>query len=176
MNAAVRESMASSENPNWQTPEFFLERVRHVGPIALDPCTTPENNTRAKYFCVPTEMYTGQPGEYPDGLAWDWNAFGGLIFCNPPYGRHIPPWIKKIHEHSFFGEIVALLPARVDTNWFQRSIAPPHSRCVLFWRSRIKFVGAKDPAFFPSAVSYSGPNVQRFKEAFADCGTFWEAA
>jgi hypothetical protein len=82
----IARSMLSSDNPNWQTPETVLERVRIMGPIRLDPATVTSNPTRADYINTPGR----------DGLVVPWTlGAGGLIYLNPPYGRTIAKWCEK---------------------------------------------------------------------------------
>ena len=82
----------SSNRQDWQTPGWFLDLVRRVGPIALDPCTTPDNPTRAwNYHSL---------GNTDDcGLYASW-ARNGLAFINPPYGAHLSGPVKPDYEHT----------------------------------------------------------------------------
>ena len=149
-----------SEKQDWQTPPEFLELVRRVGPIALDPCTTDENPCGATNAFFTAE-YTG--------LVPDWRAIadGGLIYCNPPYSD-MDAWAAKIADEGMRGcEIISLTPARTDTRWFRRMCTADQ---MCFWRGRIKFVGAKAAAPFPSLVCYWGPRPDRFKEVFGPFG------
>ena len=75
-----------------------------------------------------------------------------------------------VYEAALGEEIIALLPARVDTKWFQEDIFPT-AAAICFWKGRLTFLGAPAPALFPSAVVYWGPNVQRFVSAFQTAGT-----
>lgn len=176
----------SSVAMDWQTPPEFLALVERVGEgrISLDPCTTAANPTRARTFIHP-------PGG--DGLTASWVHWAPgnscLAFVNPPYGRALPAWIDKCLDEARQGcEIIALVPARPDTQWFQRVL--PRADVALFWRGRIKFLNA-DPAApspnvmwsakrgvwvpvesaaFPSAVFYFGQRVGSFERAFAGRG------
>jgi phage N-6-adenine-methyltransferase len=161
MHAALN----SSIKMDWQTPDNLLELVRKVGPIALDPCTVVENPTKARFICTPEQ----------DGLKADWSRAGGLVYVNPPYGRSLASWIDKCADESLYlTEIVLLVPARPDTNWFQGGCKQKGSQVptVLFWKGRLKFKGAKDAAPFPSALFYWGPRHERFREVFAGKGLF----
>lgn len=156
----------SSAVHTWQTPESFLERVRRVGPIALDPCTSADNPTDAINFFT----------ERDDGLSlsWDvgnWYAKGGVCFVNPPYGRSLAAWADKILAEATLGaEIIVLVPSRTDTKWWQALHS--ESDDTLLWRGRLKFKGATAGAPFPSAVFYFGPNWERFQEVFEGKGVF----
>ena len=71
--------------------------------------------------------------------------------CNPPYGRELPKWIKKAHDEAEKGALVVMLiPARTDTRAFHDYIY--HQAEIRFLRGRIRFVGSKWNAPFPSMV------------------------
>lgn len=75
----------------------------------------------------------------------------GRVFCNPPYGKELPKWVKKSYEESQKGNlIVMLLPARTDTRWFHDYIY--HKAKIRFIRGRLKFNDGKTPAPFPSML------------------------
>lgn len=152
--------LMSSANPNWETPDSFLDVVRKMGPIMLDPCTTLANPVGASMFHTPDD----------DGLIRDWYRHGivGLNFVNPPYGRGLGAWSAKMRDEAKRGaEIVGLLPARTDTKWWQ---AVTTADAVCFWRGRLKFKGAPSAAPFPSAVPYWGPRAAEFRRVFAPHG------
>ena len=76
---------------------------------------------------------------------------GGVVFCNPPYGRTIGLWVKKAYEESRRGALVVmLLLARTDTQWFHQFIY--HKAEIRFVRGRLKFGCSKNSAPFPSMV------------------------
>ena len=62
---------------------------------------------------------------------------------------------------------VMLLPARTDTRWWESLIT---ADALLFWRGRLRFVGAPAPAPFPSVIAYWGHCVTRSRGAFAPHG------
>ncbi|NJL54106.1 adenine methyltransferase [bacterium] len=94
----------------------------------------------------------------------------GLNFVNPPYGRKIAPWIAKCASEAADGaEVILLGPARTDTKWFQRVLAPSSPQ-VLLWEGRLKFLGATNSALFPSFLAYWGSNPEKFVRAFAGKG------
>lgn len=178
-------ALTSSKRMDWQTPESFLELVRKVGPIALDPCTTQENPTDATVWIYPGHSSLVPPGALladpaADGLSSSWlemvsdTEFGGLVYVNPPYGRELPKWIDKcVAEASYGAEIVALVPARTDTKWGQLALTSADE--VLFRKGRIRFVDAAtgvagDAAAFPSMVLYWGKRASAFREVFDDYG------
>lgn len=152
-------ALMTSTRADWCTPLVVLERVRQVGPIVLDPCAS-----RGAIVRAAVEYHEGD-----DGLTKSW-ALGGLVYVNPPYGRPISRWTWKMREEGERGvELVALLPARVDTEWWQEDVAPS-AESICFWRGRLTFLGAEQGAPFPSAVVYWGERVRRFVRAFAGAG------
>lgn len=151
-------TLLSSERPDWNTPDELLNLVRRVGPIGLDPCSNAASIVRAAVEWT----------EADDGLARDWRGYG-LVFVNPPYGRLIAPWTAKLRVEGARGvEAIALLPARTDTRWWQEDVATADAIC--FWRGRLTFLGAPDPAPFPSAIAYWGPRPAAFRRAFSGWG------
>jgi len=154
-------ALLSSDRMDWQTPENVLALVREFagGQIALDPCTTVDNPTGALRWLTPVE----------DGLSALWHG-QGLAFVNPPYGRELRSWARKMQGEGRFSSraIIGLVPARTDTVWWQAHITSASAIC--FWRGRIRFRGAPASAPFPSALPYWGPNVRRFREVFGPYG------
>ena len=167
----VDSCLFSSNRVDWNTPETVLQIVRQMGPIGLDPCS----NERSTVGAALTY------NEAADGLAQQW-AGRGLVFVNPPYGKTakgepatgIAPWIRKCSEEAAHGaEIVALVPARTETKWFQGDGFTAQRIC--FWRGRIRFQGAKAGAPFPSALLYWGENSPRFSIVFGGHGVICRA-
>lgn len=73
------------------------------------------------------------------------------MYCNPPYGRELPKWVKKCYEENRKGTLVVMLiPARTDTRWFHDYIY--HKAEIRFIRGRLKFNEGKQGAPFPSMV------------------------
>jgi hypothetical protein len=68
----------------------------------------------------------------PDcGLTAEWS---GRVWLNPPYSN-VHEWLDKMIEH---GNGIALVNARPETMWFQRSLTTAHS--VLWLKGRIDFL------------------------------------
>lgn len=159
MNAAL----LSSEKMDWETPDNILELVREFngGRIGFDPCTTSRNPCDADMFICP-------PGS---AFQTEWHGYG-LVYCNPPYGRELASWARKMaHSGNAVtrsAEIIGLVPARPDTRWWHENIVSAHAIC--FWRGRLKFKGAPASAPFPSALPYWGPRPARFREVFGPHG------
>ncbi len=82
--------MFSSKTDEWATPQEFFNNLNDEFHFTVDVCATEDNAKCDKY-------YTRQD----DGLAQDWS--GEVVWCNPPYGREMPNWIKKCAEHADAG-------------------------------------------------------------------------
>jgi site-specific DNA-methyltransferase (adenine-specific) len=155
----MNRALLASGDMTWQTPECVLERVRKLGPIALDPCTNADNPVGAERFYTPRDFGLSKP--------WAEDAAGGLVYVNSPYGRELPEWVVKcVAEAALGAEMVALVPSRTDTRWFNAAL--DSCQALAFWRGRVKFRGAKDCAPFPSALFYWGARQWEFAVAFRD--------
>ena len=136
----------TSSRQDWETPAKIFEPLRDEFNITLDVCAT-SSNAKCPYFYTPSD----------DALQLGWNLTKRNCWMNPPYGRGIDKWIEKAYRESLLGiTVVCLVPARTDTRWW-------HDYCIKgtirFIRGRIKFVGAKENAPFPSAVVIFGAKV-----------------
>mgnify|MGYP005816097565 FL=1 len=155
---SINSSMFSSASGDWCTPIEIVSLVHSIDPIGLDPCSNEHSLVGAKTSWTIKD----------DGLTKRW-AGNGLVYVNPPYGREIEKWVQKCCIEALTGvEIVALLPARVDTRWFQ-SFAR-NAEEVLFYRGRIRFLGAPNSAPFPSVFCYWGMRPAQFRKAFEGKG------
>lgn len=128
----------TSATAEWATPQSFFDELNKEFKFTLDPCSTPVNRKCEKYYT-----------KEDDGLTKDWS--GETVFCNPPYGRELPRWVKKCHEESLRGAtVVMLIPARTDTSYFHDYIYGTHE--IRFIRGRLRFGGCDQNAPFPSMV------------------------
>jgi hypothetical protein len=162
-------ALLSSHNQTFNTPANFLELVRRLGVIGLDPCSNPNSIVNA------SRSLSLEAGE--DGLAESW-LDQGLVFINPPYGRALPVWIQKAadswHQAEQEGrdfECVMLVPSRTDTRWFTTALL--NASALGFWRGRLTFLGAEDPAPFPSLVIYFGHWGDLFTRVFEPKAHIW---
>ena len=123
----------SSKTPEWETPQTLFDALNKEFRFTLDPCATKQNAKCRKFYTLKE-----------DGLKQSWK--GEQVFMNPPYGREIGAWVKKISEEGG----VALLPARTDTAWFHDYILGKAE--IRFLRGRLKFGDSKNSAPFPSMI------------------------
>jgi site-specific DNA-methyltransferase (adenine-specific) len=129
-----------------------------MGYITLDPCS----NSHASPNVPATVHYT----QGDNGLNHNWE---GNVFLNPPYGRDIGVWTDYLVSQYMKGYVtkaIALVPARTDTQWFQRLFDFP----VCFVNGRLKFGDAKNSAPFPSALIALGIDADTFADSFKSIG------
>ena len=127
----------------WKTPRYVYDFLDKEFQFEFDPCPSNPNF---------------------DGLkSKNWAS---MNFVNPPYGRtELPEWIKKgIEEQKKKHYSVFLIPSRTDTQWFYEMFR--NATEIRFIVSRIKFVGAKNSAPFPSMIVVFGPK-ERFNNIFS---------
>ena len=134
--ARINSGLMSSKSDEWTTPKWLFDRLNAVFQFTVDAAATRHNS-----MCE--DLYT-------DGLSVSWE--GERIWCNPPYSK-IKLWAAKFIEESERADcIVALIPARTDTKWFQ-SIAKSADH-IHFIKGRLKFGDGKGSAPFPSALAF----------------------
>ena len=159
-----------SNGEHYLTPPKIIDKVLEVfGTIDLDPCANEAMNIPALFSY----------NKKNDGLSKFWNR---NVYVNPPYGRQIRKWTQKA-TMEFLNDsctnIILLVPARVDTRWFQEMIVAtlPLNR-VCFWKGRLGFsipnyTGKVSGAPFPSAIvllSHNAEHFRKFEEVFGSCG------
>lgn len=162
----------SSDNRNWETPDGFYRAMDALFHFDLDTCATKET-AKFKRFISPEQ----------DTFKTEWK--GMACYMNPCYGKseqpckagcekkgckkrghHISEYVpgiedfldraieqaKKVEGRT----VVVLLPARIDTEWFQNVFTC--AELILFIRGRLTFKAGEctDPAPFPSAVAVFG--------------------
>lgn len=121
----------SSGNKDWQTPPGLFRMLDDIFHFDLDVAAEPNNALCKRFFT-----------ESSSGLEHSWQADRPATvtcFMNPPYGHYIiEPWVIKAYEEWQAGAtVVALLPARTETLWFQDFVMPATAH--LFIRGRIAF-------------------------------------
>ena len=147
-------------NDDLCTPEWVLDLVRQINPIALDPCY----NLWAK--TNPTESFDREA----NGLERNWMpSGGGLVYVNPPYSKP-HPWIQRCVEVSAGGyEVMLLVKHDPSTNWFNMAREWCSAECD--FRKRIKFDGGEYACgMFASTMFYFGPSPYLFAHVFAPHG------
>lgn len=152
----VNKALFSSNKQDWCTPKNIVDLIHGFKPIQLDPCSNSSSIVNAK------EIYSLE--DYQDGLILPWKS---LSFINCPYDKSIAMWLSKaeFEYNTNAVESITLIPARTDTKWF-------HNYCntICFIKGRLKFLGAKSSAPFPSMLVYFGNDVAYFHNYFQYIG------
>lgn len=133
-------ALFSTGKNNWETPQELFDELNAEYHFTVDVCASAENAKCSRYF-----------SPWDDGLAQDWG--GETAWCNPPYSANRQDaFVRKCFAESEKPgtTVVALLPARTDTKRFHEYIYQ-HAE-IRFIRGRITFVGAENPAPFPSMI------------------------
>lgn len=138
-------ALDTSASDRWFTPPDLLAEIRAFLGDYYDPCPARREGERIE-----------------SGL---WMAWPPVVYCNPPYGRAIGPWIVKAMTEPV-DELILLVPARTDTAWFQSLYQHP----ICFIRGRLRFANVRNNAPFPSVLVYRGPRIEAFRTAFAHRG------
>ena len=114
----------------WLTPPSLLAKLGHFD---LDPCS-PLNRP----WDTATTHYTIED----DGLTQPWHAPAWRIrvWMNPPYGRGMDQWMKKLKNHAAggHGTGIALIFARTETKTFFEHVWDD-ADAILFIKGRIRF-------------------------------------
>ena len=161
---AQRAYIPAAQNEHWNTSQRDVELVRRVlGGIDTDPCSNEGSLVGAR------RSYTIDD----NGLAHPWY---GRVYVNPPYGRQIMWWMLKALLEIRLGhatEVIFLVPARVDTRWWEACAMQAQSICLP--RGRRVFEGADAGAPFPVAFIYFGSREgqRRFDKIFEGEGSLW---
>jgi len=136
----INTGLMSSISSEWETPNELFKELDDEFHFTLDVCANQENWKCWHHFTMEE-----------DGLAMAW--MNQMAWMNPPYGREIGKWVAKAYEEVQrwpLTEVVGLLPARTDTKWFHDYIYGKAE--TRFIKGRIKFVGGKSAAPFPSMI------------------------
>lgn len=156
----VSSVLFSSKSDEHCTPDYIYQPLHKVFNFTLDPCTTPANPLGTPNFYTKTD----------DGLSKPWF---GRVFVNYPYGRKSAKiWLEKIVTEWSAGNpdlMVVLCPNRSDTPHMQEAIQLATVKVEI--QGRIKFVGSKQGAPFPSilliyAKSLNSIPVKQLKDTF----------
>ena len=133
----ITTGLLTSERGDWETPQEIFSLCDAEFRFDLDVCAKACNAKCARYFTPEI-----------DGLAQEWR---GRCWMNPPYGREIGRWMKKawLSAQTTADVVVCLVPAMTDTAWWHEWAVRGEIR---FLRKRVRFVGAKSSAPFPSAL------------------------
>jgi len=147
MDSNTTRIMFSSMSTEYQTPDEIFKPVQKRLLLTKDIAAS-EDNHRLPTYCTPDGTYvknfsTAYRKSELHGLSREsWE--GQRVWCNPPYSRSIEAWVQA--AALWKPEVaVLLLPARTETDWFQRWVAPYAE--VHFIMGRIRFWGHSKGCF-----------------------------
>lgn len=143
-------TLVSSAQQDWRTPKVLFDHVSALaGGFDLDAAADADN-----HLC---QFWLGPGGIYTDALTAEWARYSPLkAWLNPPYGHALRQFstkaVEQVTKHRNL-EVWMLVPARVDTRWW--NLLMTRAVEVYFLAGRVKFErpdGARDAAPFPSAI------------------------
>lgn len=142
-----------------ETPDDFFKKLNDEFRFDIDAAATGKN----------TKCSGSYWDKEDDALSQCWQE--KVVWCNPPYSKEkitlkngktitdpnsadAADFVEKAFFEWMRGDCTAvlLLAARPDTKAWHKFILPWRAVEVRFVPGRLKFVGEKDPAPFPSAV------------------------
>jgi site-specific DNA-methyltransferase (adenine-specific) len=132
----------STGKDDWETPEDLFNHFNKIFNFDLDVCADKKNKKLKRYL-----------SEKDNALIKDWDKKN---WCNPPYSNGNQwKFIRKAYEESLKGKLtVCLIPARPDTKaWHDYVMKADH---IQYIKGRLRFVGAKSSAPFPSCIVIFG--------------------
>lgn len=136
----MNRTLLQSGKDDWETPQALYDVLDAEFKFTVDVCANPQN-AKCRRFFSPEQ----------NGLLQDWR--GETAWCNPPYSTKLQDaFVRKAYESTRDADttVVALLPARTDTKRFHEYILGKAE--IRFLPGRITFVGAENPAPFPSMI------------------------
>jgi hypothetical protein len=177
----VDAALFTSDQTEYITPDSICRPVIEELGLDFDAAASHENHRLpnyatidgvwTKHFSIPTKWAPRWEGLNGLTLTWD----DRRVWCNPPYGRGpdgTEAWVKKAAlERGRCPVSALLLPARTETDWFQRWVFPYAE--VHFLMGRISFIGHNgkcegrephdvhvlDSAPFPSVIAVYSPRI-----------------
>jgi hypothetical protein len=104
----------------WLTPPYVIEAL---GEFDLDPCASVDRpwDTAKSHYTIED-----------DGLLQPWF---GRVWCNPPYGPKLGPFLRKMAEHN---NGIALVFARTETRAFFDFVWN-EATAIFFIKGRLRF-------------------------------------
>ncbi len=120
MDISFERRNKTATTTTWITPR---EIIIALGPFDTDPCCPP---------VMPWQTAEVQYTEKENGLLQEWK---GRVWLNPPYGKEMPPFLKKMAAHR---NGIALIPARMEIAALH-DLVFPFAHALFFKKGRINF-------------------------------------
>jgi phage N-6-adenine-methyltransferase len=111
----------------WQTPPEIFDPLMAEFQFDLDAAGDAEMHRVPNYL---TDALG--PADWP----------GKVVWCNPPYGRKLEPFVRRCADEAAKGKtVVALIPFRCRAAWWHEAVIgrAAEVRCI---RKRIRFLRA----------------------------------
>ena len=137
----ISRTLFKSNKMDWETPKWLFDLLDDEYKFSLDVCATKENAKCWSYYT-----------KADNGLRRRWE---GSVWCNPPYGREVGQWTARAVKQIRYKRLVRavfLLPVRTDTKWWNETVLGRANE-LRFIEGRLRFVGAKGCAPFPSVIA-----------------------
>lgn len=133
----VDKVLFSSDSNEWETPQWLFDLLDNEFNFKLDVCASKDNKKCNAYY-----------SKKDNALLYPWSKD---YFCNLPYNL-IKEFIKRGYNECKQWKAIGvfLIPSRTDTKYWHEYVMK--SREIRFIKGRLKFVGAKSSAPFPSCV------------------------
>lgn len=144
---SLNAGMMATGKTEWETPPALFAYWDGIFNFTLDVCATKENAKCERYFDI----------EH-NALKQRWGP--ERCWLNPPYGNGIWEWVQYARNEARINKalVVCLLPARTDTKWWHNYVMD--ADLIKFLPGRVKFVGGKSAAPFPSAIAVFLPGAK----------------
>jgi len=143
---SIKDRQAGSKD-DWGTPRWFYEFLNKTCKFDLDACASIKNHKHENYYSLERDE---------DALSLPWAK---STFCNPPYGRMTPAFLRwGLAQAEQDRNSAFLIPARPDTIWFATYVWAASEVWLL--KGRLKFETgpdrkeAKDAAPFPTMIVF----------------------
>jgi hypothetical protein len=107
--------LETGSSVEWYSPPEIFEALGLT--FDLDPCAPPGGLP-----WVPAKRFYSRAD---DGLAQPWD---GRVWLNPPYGKGINFWMRKLAAH---GDGIAFVHARTSTVWWREALASATAICFV---------------------------------------------
>jgi len=153
MDKIVHASIKSGGSDCWGTPKSIVQIAEKLleQPFNLDAAASKENAICEKFIT-----------EEQNALITHWK--GPNVWLNPPYSLN-RAFLKRCVEMIMSvscENIMVLIPARTDTQYWHEYVME-HAYRIWLIKGRLKFVGAKSGAPFPSALIQFNKNNRTIK-------------
>lgn len=113
----------------WRTPPELFNRLNERFKFKVDAAASKLDHLLPTWY---------GPGSEIAENALELKKWHSLVWCNPPYGSALQPFLDKFIEQGGLGvSIVALIPAYTGEHWFTDKVRPYAD--LIFLKGRVPF-------------------------------------